>query len=40
MEDARVSFDLAQPPLWRTTWIELDGDEQVLAFTTVRLEVK
>jgi amino acid adenylation domain-containing protein len=33
LAEARRPFGLAQAPLWRAVWIELGGDEQVLAFT-------
>jgi len=31
--EARRPFDLARAPLWRVVWIELGGQEQVLALT-------
>src|SRR5208283_804562 len=32
LAEARRPFDLARTPLWRALWIEMGGDEQVLAF--------
>ncbi len=33
LEEARLTFDLDQAPVWRAIWVELDEDEHALAVT-------